>query len=276
MSTRTRQTTRQDSDVYDDEFGLVTDADIAAYLADQDAEAEAETRTNAGFLNLQTASGLGLIGLGALYSLQQIGLLPFFADLSTLAALLPVMASVLIMLTGFGVLSWSPAARRRRKARERAAKMHRQARKTMGRNEAPRAEKSRDASSSAESPGKMAAAAATLAFGVAGRAAMGAGRAATRAAELAYARQQSERRTQGKVRSTRLAKDRRNRKISGVAAGVANYTGLDPLLIRIAFVAMAVFTNGIAIPLYFILAMLMPNEERDDDDDDPFVRVSRD
>ncbi len=269
MTTRTRQTSQTDSDVYDDEFGLVTDADIAAYLADQDLEAETETRKESGFLNLQTASGLGLIGIGALYSLQQIGLLPFFADLSTLAALLPVIASVLIMLTGFGVLSWSPAARRRRKARERAATMQRQARKTMGRSETDR----RDART--DTPGQAAAAAATAVFGLAGRAAMDAGRAATRAAELAYARQQSERRKEGKVRGTRLAKDRRNRKISGVAAGIANYTGLDPLLVRIAFVALAIFSNGIAIPLYFILSMLMPKEDIDDDDD-PFVRVSRD
>ena len=272
MATRPRQrpTDSPDSNVYDDEFGLVTDADIAAYLADQDLEAETETRKESGFLNLQTASGLGLIGIGALYSLQQIGLLPFFADLSTLAALLPVIASVLIMLTGFGVLSWSPAARRRRKARERAATMQRQARKTMGRNENSRSEARTD------TPGKVAAAAATAAFGLAGRAAMDAGRAATRAAELAYARQQSERRKEGKVRGTRLTKDRRNRKISGVAAGIARATGLDPTIVRIAFVVAALFTQGLAIPLYLILSMALPNEPRPDEDDDPFVRVSRD
>lgn len=271
MATRPRQrpTDSPDSDVYDDEFGLVTDADIDAYLADQDLEQESETRSKeSGFLNLQTSAGLGLIGMGALYGLQQTGLMPFVPDLSAIVALLPVLASVLIMLTGFGVLSWSPAARRRRKARERAARQQRQARKTMGRD--GRKDDRRSTSSAAG-------AAATLAFGVAGKAMMDAGRSATRAAELAYARQKADARHDGRARSGRLTKDRRNRKISGVAAGIARATGLDPTIVRIAFVVAAFFSQGLAIPLYVILSMVLPNEERDDDDDDdPFIRVSRD
>lgn len=276
MSTRPRprQPDRTDSDVYDDEFGLVTDGDIDAYLADQDLEEEVETEKESGFLNLQTASGLGLIGLGALYSVQLTGILPFWPDLSALVAILPVLASILIMLTGFGVLSWSPAARRRRKARERAARMHRDARKTMGRGDrqADRRSDLRDA----------AAAAAGAAIGVAGRAIADAGRSATRAAEVAFAQQQAARRREGAKRSGsyRLTKDRRNRKIAGVAAGIANYTGLDPTLVRIAFVALAIFTHGAAIPLYVLLSLFLPNEPRPErdafEDDDPFVRVSKD
>ena len=269
MSTRNRprQTDRPDSDVYDDEFGLVTDADIDAYLAEQDLEEETESKKEAGFLNLQTASGLGLIGLGALYSLQQLGILGLARDLSGLVTILPILASVLIMLTGFGVLSWSPATRRRRKARERAARARTKAsRKTMGRSESDRS----------TSP---ATAAATAAFGLAGKAVLEAGRTATRAAEVAFAEQQARNRRSGRDRSKRLTKDRRNRKIAGVAAGIANYTGLDPTLVRIAFVALAIFSQGIAIPLYFVLAMALPNAPRPSDDpydDDPFVRVSDD
>ena len=242
MSTRPRpRQPDEQSDVYDDEFGLVTDADIDAYLADQDLEQETETEKDSGFLNLQTASGLGLIGLGALYTFQQTGLLPFWPDLSGLVTLLPILASVLIMLTGFGVLSWSPAARRRRKARERAARLQRQARKTMGR--------SRDEGRTG--PAGTAAAAATLAFGVAGKAMLDAGRSATRAAEVAFAQQQAARRRDGGRRAgaNRLTKDRRNRKIAGVAAGIAAYTGLDPTLVRIALVALAVFFPMPVIPL---------------------------
>ena len=271
MATRSRQrpSDRSDSDLYeDDEFGLVTEADIDAYLADQELEDETETESkNSGFLNLQTASGLGLVGLGALYSLQQLGL-PFGLDLGGAVTTFTILASILIMLTGFGVLSWSPAARRRRKARERAARLQRQARKTMGRQRDGRRE---DAT-----------AATVAALGTAGKAIFEAGRHATRAAEVAFAEQQAARRKQGKTRreaSSRLTKDRRNRKIAGVAAGIANYTGLDPLWVRIAFVALAVMTNGIAIPLYFILSWVLPDEpkaDRFEDDDDPFVRVSRD
>ena len=266
MSTRPRprSTDRPDSDVYDDEFGLVTDADIDAYIADQDLEEEAETKKESGFLNLQTAAGLGLIGLGAVYSLQLTGLVPFFPDLSGIVALLPVLASILIMLTGFGVLSWSPATRRRRKARERAVRQQRQARKTMGRSE------------TRSDVGAAATAAATAAFGLAGRALADAGRQATRAAEVAYARQKAEGRREGRTRGGRLTKDRRNRKITGVAAGIARATGLDPTVVRIAFVVAALFTQGLAIPLYLILSLVLPNEPRPDEDDDPFVRVSRD
>ena len=277
MSTRPRpRQTPPDSDVYDDEFGGVSDADIDAYIADQDLEEEVETEKESGFLNLQTASGLGLIGLGALYTLQLTGLVPFFPDLSTIVALLPVLASVLIMLTGFGVLSWSPAARRRRKARERAAKLRRESRKTMGRAEPVSARRA--------SPQGAAGAAASAAFGVLGKAALDAGRSATRAAEVAFAEQQARARRTGRdrTRSKRLTKDRRNRKISGVAAGIAAYTGLDVTLVRIAFVALGIFSQGIAIPLYFVLAMLLPNAPRPEDDafdefdDDPYVRVSKD
>ena len=266
MSTRprSRQTTPSESDVYDDEFGLVTEADIDAYLADQDLEEETETKKESGFLNLQTAAGLGLIGLGAVYSLQLTGLVPFFPDLSGLVQLLPVLASVLIMLTGFGVLSWSPAARRRRKARERAARQQQQARKTMGRS---------DRRSEAAS---AAGAVATAALGMAGRALADAGRQATRAAEVAYARQKADGRREGRTRGGRLTKDRRNRKISGVAAGIARATGLDPTVVRIAFVVAALFTQGLAIPLYLLLSVVLPNEPRHDEDDDPFIRVSRD
>jgi len=280
-STRPRpRQTPEDSDVYDDEFGLVTDADIDAYIADQDLEEETETKQDSGFLNLQTASGIGLIAAGALYTLQQTGLLGLGQDLTGLIELLPVLASVLIMLTGFGVLSWSPAARRRRKARERAARMRRDARKTMGRPDRrsdrrdERRPDLRDAAASA----------AGAALGAAGRAVADAGRSATRAAEVAFAQQKAARRKESSTRAGqyRLAKDRRNRKVAGVAAGIAAYTGLDATLVRIVFVALTVFFPYAAIPLYFVLSALLPNapetDPLDDDpfDDDPFVRVSKD
>ena len=74
-----------------------------------------EEEKEAGFWNLQTASGIGLIGVGSLYSLQLLGLLRLGSPiLQNLVQVLPIFAAVLIMLTGFGVLSWSPAARRRK------------------------------------------------------------------------------------------------------------------------------------------------------------------
>ena len=257
MSTRPRPRSRPQDEAYDDEFGFVSDDDIAAFMAEQELEEETEERKQAGFWNLQTASGMGLIGLGALYSLQLIGLFPLgSALLQNLVQVLPIFAAVLIMLTGFGVLSWSPAARRRRKARKRAARRRRQQRrtKTVGRP-------------SNDEAGRLA----TAAFEQAERALGAAGRTASRAMDEARARRAQARR-EGR---RRLLKDRENRKLTGLAAGMANYFGLDPTVVRIAWVVAAVFTQGAAIVPYIVLSMITGNERPDDSaDDDPFVRVS--
>ena len=256
MSTRQRRRSRpNDAEGLDDEFSSVTDEDIEAYIAEQDFEEEAEAES--GFWNLQTASGMGLIGLGALYSLQQLGLLAIGSEVvAQLAAVLPVFAAVLIMLTGFGVLSWSPAARRRKKARKRAARRRKQQRKTLGR--APRP----------DAAGRRA----SDAFDQAERVLRGAGRTASRATAEAFERRADARR----AGHERLAKDRRNRKISGVAAGMANYFGLDPTVVRIGWVVAAIFSQGGAIVPYVLLSMILPREEDLERDDDPVVRVTGD
>ena len=257
MSTRQRRRDRPDeAELYDDEFGLVTDDDIAAYMAEQEVEEEDEAK--AGFWNLQTASGMGLIGLGALYSLQLMDVLPFGSDLLfQLVQVLPIFAAVLIMLTGFGVLSWSPAARRRRKARKRAAQRRRRAQrerpapKTVGRSDAT---------------GRRAA----QAFEQAERALRAAGRTASRAGEEARARRAEARR----AGHQRLVKNRRDRKLTGVAAGMADYFGIDPTVVRIAWVVATIFTQGAAILPYVLLSMILSNGEHDGDD--PAVRVRGD
>lgn len=267
MSTRSRSRGRTpETEAYDDEFGLVTDDDIVAFMAEQELEEEELEEKEAGFWNLQTASGIGLIGLGALYSLQLLGLFPLgSAVLYNLVQVLPIFAAVLIMLTGFGVLSWSPAARRRKKARKRAARRRQQqrraARKTVGR--APRS----DTSSTSDAAGK----AASKAFRQAERALRTAGRAAGRVTDEAFERRAAAR----KAGRTRLAKDRRNRKITGVAAGMANYFGLDPTVVRIGWVVAAIFTNFAAVIPYLILTAVLKNEE-DLEDDDPLLRITDD
>ena len=258
MPTRSRSRSSQEGgEAYDDEFSFVSDDDVLAYMAEQELEEETEEKKQAGFWNLQTASGMGLIGMGMLYSLQQLGVLGLGLDLSWFVQVLPIFAAVLIMLTGFGVLSWSPAARRRAKARKRAARRRRQRRnasrgKTVGR--APRDEAGQRAAS--------AFAQAEKALGVAGQ-------AAGRAVDEAKARRAAARR-EGR---TRLLKDRANRKLTGLSAGMANYFGLDPTVVRIGWVLATLFTQGGAIVPYIILSMITGNEE--DADDDPVIRVSR-
>lgn len=56
----------------------------------------------------------------------------------------------------------------------------------------------------------------------------------------------------------------RNKKICGVCAGVGNYLNVDPTLIRIGFVTLAVFT--VILPLvivYFLLALVFPQAPDD-------------
>jgi phage shock protein PspC (stress-responsive transcriptional regulator) len=50
--------------------------------------------------------------------------------------------------------------------------------------------------------------------------------------------------------------------LGGVAVGLADYFDVDPVLVRIGFVA-AVFLGGLAVPLYLAGWALIPDEETD-------------
>jgi phage shock protein C len=60
----------------------------------------------------------------------------------------------------------------------------------------------------------------------------------------------------GEQRPKRLYKDPNDKMISGVAAGVANYFGLDPTVVRLVW---AVFF-GIGLIPYIILAIVLQDE----------------
>ena len=262
--TRQRRSSRSDSeDRLDDEFSDVSEEDILAYMAEVEAEMEEEEEQAKpdGFLNLQTGAGLGLIGLGSLYTMQLLGLLSLNTTLlTTLAAILPWLAGILIVLTGFGVLSWSPATRRRRKARERAARAAKRRRqKTMGRRRAP----------STDEAGRRA----KRAFEQAARASTRMGQRASAAIEGSMARSRSM--AAGRTRGRRLAKSKKLKKISGVASGIAEYFGVDPTVIRIAFVLSFIFGKGAGVLLYILLSFVLP-EADDHDDDDPIIGRFRD
>jgi phage shock protein C len=57
---------------------------------------------------------------------------------------------------------------------------------------------------------------------------------------------------------TRLYRSRTDRMVAGVAGGLAEYLGVDPLLVRLGFVLLGLVSAGIAIVLYIILAVLVP------------------
>ena len=56
----------------------------------------------------------------------------------------------------------------------------------------------------------------------------------------------------------RFLVNRRDAKIMGVAAGLADYTGVDPLIIRLAMVAAVLITGPVAILFYLLAGWLAP------------------
>src|SRR6478752_6844589 len=60
--------------------------------------------------------------------------------------------------------------------------------------------------------------------------------------------------------STRLYRSRDDRILAGVAGGVAEYFGLDPSLVRIAWALLA-FAGGFGVLLYIVMAIVVPEDD---------------
>src|SRR2546425_8402711 len=54
----------------------------------------------------------------------------------------------------------------------------------------------------------------------------------------------------------KLTRSETDKRIAGVCGGLADYFGIDPILVRIAFVVLAFMGPG--IPLYIVLWIVMP------------------
>lgn len=61
----------------------------------------------------------------------------------------------------------------------------------------------------------------------------------------------------------RLTKSRQDRMIDGVCGGIARYAGIDPTLVRLAFLLLVLF-KGIGVLLYVAGMILMPAAPRDE------------
>jgi phage shock protein C len=57
----------------------------------------------------------------------------------------------------------------------------------------------------------------------------------------------------------RLYRSKKERMLAGVCGGLGVYFNVDPVLLRIVFVALT-FLSGVGIILYIILAIIIPNE----------------
>jgi phage shock protein C len=65
----------------------------------------------------------------------------------------------------------------------------------------------------------------------------------------------------------RVYRSRDDRVIAGVAGGIGHYLGVDPVLIRISFVALAFAAVG--VPMYLIGWLIMPEETGGEDSAPP-------
>ena len=59
---------------------------------------------------------------------------------------------------------------------------------------------------------------------------------------------------------TQFYLDKYNRKVKGVCAGIADYTGIDVTLVRVAAVVLLFVTNGLLLLAYMVTAWLAPNK----------------
>ena len=56
---------------------------------------------------------------------------------------------------------------------------------------------------------------------------------------------------------TRLTLDKINKKILGVCAGLANWSGIDAMIIRLIFAVATVVGFGSPVLIYILLAMIL-------------------
>lgn len=201
--TRTRTATQEQesSSLYEDttlDLETLTDEELDTLLFDEEAEQPK------GMLNLPTLAGLSLILVGIAYIFQQLGLWGAGIDLTVLASLLPWLAGIFIILLGFGVLSWRPNKKNKKKIKVEK-KLEKQLKK--------------------------------------------------RAVKLDVG-------TVSTGDKRKLYKSE-NKKMAGVCAGIGDYFGIDPTLVRIAFVVGTVATGGPPFILaYMLLAFIMPSPEK--------------
>ncbi len=195
MSTRTRSASSFGSSLTDDLDAIdsFSDAELEQVLFKEEERPQSK-------INLATVAGMGMMGVGALYILQQLGVSGIYV--SGLVSLLPWIAGVMIFVIGFGLFKRRPkstplAASARTKPRAQA--LNSEARRSYGVGMAPKLSQEK----------------------------------------------------------RRLHKST-DRKVAGVAGGIAEYFGWDPTIVRIGWAAAMVASVGWSIPLYILLAIFMP------------------
>jgi phage shock protein PspC (stress-responsive transcriptional regulator) len=71
----------------------------------------------------------------------------------------------------------------------------------------------------------------------------------------------------------RLTRDPKNAALGGVAAGLGDYFGVDPVLARLVFVLLALM-NGVGVVAYVVCWLVMPRRDQTGADATPADRVA--
>jgi phage shock protein PspC (stress-responsive transcriptional regulator) len=66
----------------------------------------------------------------------------------------------------------------------------------------------------------------------------------------------------------------RDKKITGLCGGIAEYFNIDPTMIRLVLAIAAVFSGGTVLIVYIIASIVIPKEPRYGDPYDPYYRPS--
>ncbi|MBO0460678.1 MULTISPECIES: PspC domain-containing protein [Enterococcus] len=61
----------------------------------------------------------------------------------------------------------------------------------------------------------------------------------------------------------KLTKSNKNIVLTGTLAGIAEYIGIDPTVVRVIYVFLSLVAFGSPIILYILLALLVPSGKRD-------------
>lgn len=67
---------------------------------------------------------------------------------------------------------------------------------------------------------------------------------------------------QASTQPRRFVRSRDGRMLAGVFSGLGTYTGTDPTLWRLGFVAVAICTGGMAVIAYVAAALIVPEAPR--------------
>jgi phage shock protein C len=66
----------------------------------------------------------------------------------------------------------------------------------------------------------------------------------------------------------RLYKSRKNKVIDGVCGGIAEYMGVDPVLVRLIAALLIIFSGGVVVIAYILCMIIMPNQPWEESDDE--------